>query len=656
MFEIYENDFLIENKKEYLISAEIHYFRIEKTVWKNVVEKAIELGCNSVAFYIPWLVHEYKEGEFDFTGYTKENTNLVEFMKLLVQFNLKIILRPGPYIYSEMTNLGLPNWLIENYGQHTIRNYNNDKLQKSEFNFAFGHNNPVFRDKTKKYFEKVIEVCKPFEKNVIMIQLCNEIPGLDVDDNSSYRLEYLQRYIEEEFTLEKFNRVFKKNYDVVGKIEFSNIVNNPNYKNLHLEEQYTTYYTEYFEYLKNIYVQNGMDKLFIHNAYNPKAISLFPKIKEKMTGLFIGTDNYYSLFGGLNDKSLAYFCEYGASYLKSIMKNPPFVIEHESGFWYDTPKVFKEELKLFTFWSLLYGYKGLNMYLFHEGVNDNGMGFNGKYHKWQSLVDLDGNKTEKFDSVKEAILEANNPSVKSDVTYDCAMSFEHFPGLIWDKLSRYTEEFYYFLFKGNHQPEIINILDTPIEKLKEYKCIYFLVDGKLSSELQNKLIELIKLNINIVIVGNLPTNTWYEKDTTLIDYLDIKVTKQIKDGFSQKLLLNDNEIVYTYKNLDILDTNFETIGVTNYNTKVLLKKNNLIILNGFIEYLMKDQMDILKWIDECYKIKHFNYNCDFRVVNKVDGSVFVLNPHPFKMGCNVYLKDRMQNIEIDGFGYKYFES
>ena len=51
-----------------LISAEIHYFRLEPGEWRDRIEKAKEAGCDAIASYIPWLCHESVEGRYDFTG------------------------------------------------------------------------------------------------------------------------------------------------------------------------------------------------------------------------------------------------------------------------------------------------------------------------------------------------------------------------------------------------------------------------------------------------------------------------------------------------------------------------------------------------------------------------------------------------------------
>ncbi len=38
-----------------------------KAILKSA-DALVDYGCNAVAYYVPWFVHEYEEGKFDFTG------------------------------------------------------------------------------------------------------------------------------------------------------------------------------------------------------------------------------------------------------------------------------------------------------------------------------------------------------------------------------------------------------------------------------------------------------------------------------------------------------------------------------------------------------------------------------------------------------------
>jgi beta-galactosidase GanA len=66
------------------------------------------MGLETIDTYVPWEYHEIEKNEFDFTGETDSRRNLLAFMELTQELGLWVIARPGPYIYSEWVNMGVP--------------------------------------------------------------------------------------------------------------------------------------------------------------------------------------------------------------------------------------------------------------------------------------------------------------------------------------------------------------------------------------------------------------------------------------------------------------------------------------------------------------------------------------------------------------------
>jgi len=93
-----------------LISGEVHYWRLAPARWREILERVREMGLRTVATYVCWEYHEYERGKFDFTGETEPQRNLVGFLDLAQEMGFWIIIRPGPYIYSEWKNAGVPNY------------------------------------------------------------------------------------------------------------------------------------------------------------------------------------------------------------------------------------------------------------------------------------------------------------------------------------------------------------------------------------------------------------------------------------------------------------------------------------------------------------------------------------------------------------------
>ena len=98
-----------DGKPYCLISGEIPYFRVPREEWRRRIRLFKEAGGNAVSTYMPWLLHEPVEGEFRFHG--EDYLEIGEFLTICEEENVPVIIRPGPYQYTEMCYEGLPEWL-----------------------------------------------------------------------------------------------------------------------------------------------------------------------------------------------------------------------------------------------------------------------------------------------------------------------------------------------------------------------------------------------------------------------------------------------------------------------------------------------------------------------------------------------------------------
>jgi len=154
-FEIKE-DFLLNKKPFKIISGAIHYFRLPVSQWEDSLYNLKALGANTVETYIPWNLHEPKEGTFDFSG----NKDLVSFVNMAKEIGLYVILRPCVYICAEWEFGGLPAWLLKIPGL---------RLRSTD---------PVFMEKVSHYYEYLLPKLKPLQLTeggpVLMMQVENE--------------------------------------------------------------------------------------------------------------------------------------------------------------------------------------------------------------------------------------------------------------------------------------------------------------------------------------------------------------------------------------------------------------------------------------------------------------------------------------------------
>lgn len=108
-FEAGDGTFLLNGHPFVVKAAELHYPRIPKPYWDQRIKLCKALGMNTICLYTFWNSHEPKENQFDFTG----QNDLREFIKLCQENDMKVILRPGPYVCAEWEMGGLPWWLLK---------------------------------------------------------------------------------------------------------------------------------------------------------------------------------------------------------------------------------------------------------------------------------------------------------------------------------------------------------------------------------------------------------------------------------------------------------------------------------------------------------------------------------------------------------------
>ena len=99
---------LVDGVPRILMAGEVHYFRLRREDWADRLDKLVAAGCDAVAAYMPWLVHETASGEVDLTGATSEYRDLAGFLELAAERDLLVIARPGPFVMAELKNEGIP--------------------------------------------------------------------------------------------------------------------------------------------------------------------------------------------------------------------------------------------------------------------------------------------------------------------------------------------------------------------------------------------------------------------------------------------------------------------------------------------------------------------------------------------------------------------
>lgn len=104
--------FYKDGQPHFLIAAEYMYFRESPANWVDRLTKLKAAGVNCILFYICWRHHlRIVDGRrsYDFTGETKDSRNVIGFMKQLESMGFQFVVKPGPFIHSELNVGGLPD-------------------------------------------------------------------------------------------------------------------------------------------------------------------------------------------------------------------------------------------------------------------------------------------------------------------------------------------------------------------------------------------------------------------------------------------------------------------------------------------------------------------------------------------------------------------
>jgi hypothetical protein len=153
---IAEKKVWVDNVGIPLLSGEVHYWRLDPANWQPVLRRAREMGLQVIATYVCWDFHEIEPGHYDFRGETDPRRNLLGFLDLLTAEGFWIILRPGPYIYSEWRNNGVPDDAAR---MHRL--------------------DPAFQQRAQPYMQAVTEITRPYLAThggrIILWQAENEI-------------------------------------------------------------------------------------------------------------------------------------------------------------------------------------------------------------------------------------------------------------------------------------------------------------------------------------------------------------------------------------------------------------------------------------------------------------------------------------------------
>jgi beta-galactosidase len=399
--------YLAHGEREFLISGEIHYFRVPRDGWRDRLEKMKAAGGNCVATYVPWLIHEPEEGAFDFQT---PQYDVEAFLTLCQEVGLWAIVRPGPYQYSELAYDGLPGWLCENYPEMRARDFDGKAFRVSSLSYL----HPRFLEKARRWFGAVIPRLARHQVTrggaVAAVQFDNECVGIHEWFTGSWDYHPDTMGIGHEFgrwpdfvrgkygTLAAVNAAYGVQASSWAEVRPLKTVTDGSAEQRRRVRDYQACYfasiADYAATLTGWMSEEGIDVPFVHNSGNPEMNAYFRETVARLgAGFLLGSDHYYTLGQGWDQNNptpqWATKCFVSLEGLRHLGA-PPTVFELPGGSLSDFPPVTPHDAACAYLTNIAYGMKGYNYYIFTGGINPPGAGTTGEVYDYGAAVAPDG--------------------------------------------------------------------------------------------------------------------------------------------------------------------------------------------------------------------------------------------------------------------------
>ena len=411
MLTIKNGAFFIDDNPTFLFGAECHYFRVDPEQWRDRLLQIKEAGFNLVSTYVPWLWHEPEQGKFDFTGKTHPRRNLLDFLKLCDEIGFKVMVRPGPYVMSELKREGIPEWIIENYSEVIARTITGNLHPARLVSYL----HPVFLQLVRDWYDAVLTQIRPLMEDrsgpIVMIQLDNEIGMLQwVTNSADFHPLTMERYrtFVEENRLSQSGKLLNQASDSLEKFSEEEQCLSDHFM---WSEFCRMEYSTYVSHLQELVRKNGINALTVINVHGFKDLSIYSRGTDYPIGISqlrtaallhdccVAGDFYpghitYDNFHDIILSTVLTACI-------SSKEQPIFSAEFQSGRLSDRPTVSSSDMNLLTRLCISHGMNALNYYMFCAGDNPEDIGLFGTRHEWQAPIASDGSRREGYATAQD---------------------------------------------------------------------------------------------------------------------------------------------------------------------------------------------------------------------------------------------------------------
>jgi len=560
-----DRQFRLNGEPLSIYSGAVHYWRLDRDKWDDILTKVKGMGFNTVSIYIPWEAHEIERGKFDF-GQINPSNDIDGFLTLCEQKELNIIVRPGPQINSELTWFGYPLRILDDVEMQAQTAWGSKAVltQVPRPIPAISYASEKFFAETALWYGAIFAILVKHQYpkgRILASQVDNEMAFFFhinpyESDFSPSSIRAYQKFLKDKYgSIEKLNRVYRSDYVSFEYVDAPRRFSAETHKDI-------PFHTDWIEY-REFYLINSMDRLAKMIRARGFTVPLFHNYPHPLGpgGSVSGITTPFNLIGLEEKLDFVGFDIYSRKELYEHVKTVvsyvvgssryPYIPEFIAGVWpwYLNPGGFEDE-EFVTKAALMHGIKGFSRYMIVER------------NRWlASPVRRDGRirkeNYEVFRRVNEMALGHHfvNNQRQVDVLllanrdYDrleAASALISFPGDFLEPLLGVSEYPNFMItseknldFKQPIQQEkanwfmknykalsnegyqfLLSDSQLALERIKEYKAVLVSSFEFMGAELQFKLVEYAKSGGTVVLGPILPhLDEKMFTDTTILDAL-----------------------------------------------------------------------------------------------------------------------------------------
>ncbi|MDQ7825180.1 MAG: beta-galactosidase [Candidatus Eremiobacteraeota bacterium] len=580
-FAVRNSSFYLDGTRTFLLSGEVHYFRIRRELWDRHLDAAADAGLRTVSSYVPWAWHEPEEGVFDFSGDVTPERDLLGWIERCKAHGLTCIVKPGPFILAEFRGAGLPDWFLDRYGPRVKMRTRGGTIVAGDGVSLF---NKEYLEKVGRWYDRIMPLISRSQDSaggpIIMMQVCNEIGVFSwLAHQADYGNAVQERFIA--YLKRRFSAVNEMNglwgtafadFDSVelpqdGMVPYQSRGEKACDYEWHCF--WRTCYGDYLRLLCTMARERGVTVPVYHNlpgwifgsGYDfPVNITMYDDLFSTGSEILFGIDHIPEFQSHRNFHDDRIINDIVSA--KQAGK-PLFAAEFQCGSREHHVETSPREMELFYKASIANGLKGWNYYMFSQGRNVRHKGHSGGTFYWFTPLTPEAGRTSAFPLVRRMnrmiktleplIVEASRKAEIAVLFYSPYYASElgrpvpAASGLMFNAWSIRRPAFFDGLLRIlqvlNIEYDMLDLGQAAGAAMSRYRQVWAFCTDEMNAPEQQKLLDYTSAGGQLVIFPCLPDRELSQKPCTLI--------REAFGAHPDGAVVMDSPLIDVYEHLDV---------------------------------------------------------------------------------------------------------